>query len=109
VLAFGCGGQSVGEQEAPPPSCVSLCEKGKDARCPRSELLMCEENCLSEDYLVERSGCRSDYNPMLVCTGSIDDICDVLDQCRPEYDALVACYHDYCEDHGSEPGCERFR
>lgn len=89
-----------------PPDCVALCEKGKAERCRGAELLMCEENCLGEDYRVERTNCRPEYNAMLECTERIADICDVLGQCRSEYDTLCDCYHDYCNAHPDEMTCD---
>jgi hypothetical protein len=103
-----CGGQSVGDEEPPPPSCVELCEKGKREKCPGTEGLMCEENCLGDDLLTEESGCRSESNAALHCTAELEDICSVREECKDEILAVTNCYREFCKD-SSYVLCVAFR
>jgi hypothetical protein len=93
-VAAACAGSSVGTGNA---DCMELCQKGKDKRCPGSEALNCEDNCLSEDARAETSGCRSSYETSLQCSASLEDICTVAKDCANEVKAYLACVAEFCE------------
>jgi hypothetical protein len=104
-LAFACGGQSVEEVTDEGPDCIELCEKGKQEGCRGTDTLMCEDSCLSEDFRVERTRCRPEYEAMRECTAELDDVCRVVIDCRSQYQTLCDCYWEYCEDHPTEDIC----
>jgi hypothetical protein len=99
----GCAGRSVGsEEEGSRYDCMDLCEKGKEERCPGAEALRCEDQCLSEDFRVEGTGCRSERDDVLDCTGELDDICRVREDCDDEIRALWDCYRVACKDNDAD-------
>lgn len=94
-----CAGQSTGTGR---PDCLQLCQKGKAERCPGSEALQCEDNCLSEDARAETSGCRALYDESLQCSASLEDICTVAKACADPVAEYLECLEDYCKDHSAE-------
>jgi hypothetical protein len=103
-VLFGCSGKSTTDEEQG-TDCVSLCEKGKEEKCPGAEQLRCEDNCLGEDVRVEATGCRSEYTKVHQCTAELEDICTVRTACKAQLTALFACYAEYCVDHPSSAFC----
>jgi hypothetical protein len=101
--ALSCGGESSnGEEDV---DCVGLCEKGKSARCPHSEDLRCEENCLGEDVRAIGTDCKPRYVSSLACTAKLDDICTAPTACSDEVTAYLDCVASYCRAHPSVDVC----
>ena len=92
------GGNSGGGSGKPKADCYDLCQKAKAEHCSGAEDKNCEQTCLIEDFLVQQTSCRDEYDDALECTADLDDICDLRTDCGDEIRAQQDCYRRYCRN-----------
>jgi hypothetical protein len=102
------------------PDCRLVCERLEEAECPGDpgDGADCEYGCKHQQDLVTNADCQADFDAVLLCLDSLEDICDsVLEPCNTgercrdpkcdnELDELNECIQEYCEDHPRNNECE---
>ena len=89
--------------------CVSLCEDRKvcaDATAAEKDA-NCAQSCDAVKAKAEATGCSSQYNSLIGCSGKLD-VCgdETLDSCPDQAASWVSCVDTYCAAHPTDPACK---
>jgi hypothetical protein len=91
ALAGGCASTESGGSD----SCLNLCEQSNV--CPEATPTNCHTSCDTADTLNAASDCTADYDDVLTCAGSQDDVCTApATACSQQIAAYQACVETFC-------------
>jgi len=84
--------------------CVAYCNDAKE--CPDADVSVnCEDLCATQKANGEAQNCLAEYDDLIECQTSLDDVCTPGDQCTDKQTAYDDCVAAACADDPTIAGC----
>lgn len=100
----GNGGGGDGGGGVTGPDCVERCEEAKQCEGANPSL-DCEANCANAKADATSLGCLAEYETLLECVVSVDDVCNPGDECSVQAGAYGDCFVEACTSNPDQPAC----